>query len=83
MILFFGTQFVPKYVNLTLQTNRPIQKKSSVIPLQDITDFLSSRGHLLNREAIGSSVVCAIAREEDGKVYANADFRKGGGVDGF
>ncbi len=53
--------------------------------LQNVTDFLKSRGHELNREEVtGFSVVMAVARDEkSGKIYANSDFRKAGGVDGF
>jgi hypothetical protein len=29
------------------------------------------------------AVVCAIHRGADGRIYANADFRKAGGTDGY
>ena len=29
------------------------------------------------------STVSAISREKDGRIYANSDYRKAGGVDGF
>lgn len=49
---------------------------------QDILDGLSSRGHLLE-EYTYSGVACGVARGKDGRIYANADKRKAGGVDGF
>lgn len=43
----------------------------------------ADRGHKLQRVDRFGSVVCAVGRGEDGMLYANADFRKAGGVDGF
>jgi hypothetical protein len=28
-------------------------------------------------------VLCGITRGDDGRIYANADFRKAGGIDGY
>ena len=50
---------------------------------QTIIDGLREIGHETTRFGTGGSVVCGISREDDGFVYANADFRKAGEVDGF
>lgn len=50
---------------------------------QNILKDLESRGHRVATIDAFGSVVCAVARGEDGRIYANADFRKAGGVDGF
>ena len=44
---------------------------------------LVSRGHKVNKLSTAGSVVSAITREKDGRIYANSDYRKAGGVDGF
>ena len=46
-------------------------------------DYLSSVGH--NLTSIGSGgVVCGVHNDKrDGRIYANADYRKQGGTDGF
>ena len=44
---------------------------------------LSARGHWLARQDSFSSVVVGVQRAEDGRIYANTDFRKAGAVDGF
>ena len=44
---------------------------------------LSARGHKLARQDSFSSVVVGVQRAEDGRIYANTDFRKAGAVDGF
>ena len=44
---------------------------------------LSARGHSLARQDSFSSVVVGVQRAEDGRIYANTDFRKAGAVDGF
>lgn len=49
---------------------------------QEITDGLKELGHEVEKFGIGGSVVCGIARQ-NGKIYANSDFRKAGEVDGF
>lgn len=51
---------------------------------QDILEELQKLGHrtsLLENEMSGINV--GIARGEDGTIYANSDYRKGGEVDGF
>jgi hypothetical protein len=50
----------------------------------EVTSFLSSRGHKLD-ETEKIAVVQGVARGhgDDGRVYANADWRKSGGVAGF
>lgn len=50
--------------------------------LTEITDGLKELGHEVEKFGIGGSVVCGIARQ-NGKIYANSDFRKAGEVDGF
>jgi len=50
---------------------------------QEILNGLSSRGHMVNRLDSAGSTVSAITREKDGRVYANSDNRKAGGVAGF
>lgn len=52
-------------------------------PLQKIVEGLQAIGHVTEEFGIGGSVVCAIARGDNGKIYANSDFRKAGEVDGF
>jgi len=49
---------------------------------QAVIDGLSNRGHVVNELDVAGSVVSAISRE-NGRVYANSDVRKAGGVDGF
>lgn len=51
--------------------------------IQDIPTFLMERGHKLREQNVGESVVCGITKEENGRLLANADFRKDGGVAGF
>lgn len=50
--------------------------------LQEIVEGLESIGHVTEQFGVGGSVVCAIARQ-NGKLYANSDFRKSGEVDGL
>ncbi|XP_069974012.1 scoloptoxin SSD14 isoform X1 [Penaeus vannamei] len=51
--------------------------------LPKIVEGLQAIGHVTEEFGIGGSVVCAIARGDNGKIYANSDFRKAGEVDGF
>ena len=44
---------------------------------------LVERGHKVEKIDKFGSVVVGIEKGEDGRVYANADFRKAGGVDGY
>ena len=48
---------------------------------KDVTDFLASRGHKLSPSP-SIAVAQGISRK-DGRIYANFDFRKSGGVAGF
>ena len=49
----------------------------------DVIDHLTSCGHKMNNKTfLASNVVQGISRR-DGRVYANYDFRKSGGVRGF
>ena len=50
---------------------------------QAVLEGLSARGHKLARQDSFSSVVVGVQRAEDGRIYANTDFRKAGAVDGF
>lgn len=50
--------------------------------LTEIVKGLEDIGHVTKKFSVGGSVVCAIARQ-NGKIYANSDFRKSGEVDGF
>ncbi|XP_067641141.1 scoloptoxin SSD14 isoform X2 [Eurosta solidaginis] len=49
---------------------------------EDILKLLKTKGHELQSYKDAGSVVCGIARNETA-IYANADFRKHGGVAGF
>ena len=50
---------------------------------QSILTELSSKGHTLHPDG-APGVVCAVSVDADeGRIYANADGRKDGGVDGF
>ena len=50
---------------------------------RDVTDYLTSCGHMLNDTVfLASNVVQGVA-VKDGRVYANYDFRKTGGMAGF
>lgn len=49
--------------------------------IQDILDGLKAKGHAMERYRGRGSVVCAIYRNQTG-IYANADYRKGGIVEG-
>ena len=51
-------------------------------PFQNILTDLESKGHVVELVDAFGSVVNGIA-VENGRVYANADFRKAGGVDGY
>ena len=51
--------------------------------LQEVLEGLVERGHKVEKIDKFGSVVVAIEKGEDGRVYANADFRKAGGVDGY
>ena len=44
---------------------------------------LVERGHKVEKIDKFGSVVVGIEKGDDGRVYANADFRKAGGVDGY
>ena len=51
---------------------------------QKILQGLKLRGHKMdNPLSTASSVVTGITRELDGRIYANTDYRKAGGIDGF
>lgn len=49
----------------------------------EVLKGLEERGHKIEKIDKFGSVVVAVEKGEDGRVYANADFRKAGGVDGF
>ena len=49
---------------------------------QEVVEGLQDLGHEMKSFNVGGSVICAIARQ-NGKIYANSDFRKAGEVDGF
>ncbi|XP_068236155.1 scoloptoxin SSD14-like isoform X2 [Palaemon carinicauda] len=51
--------------------------------VQKIVSGLEEIGHITKKFSVGGSVICAVARAENGKIYANSDFRKAGEVDGF
>ncbi len=44
---------------------------------------LKGFGHETSEYALGGSVTAGVAVDQDGKIYANSDFRKGGAVAGF
>jgi hypothetical protein len=46
-----------------------------------VVDFLISRRHTV--ESTTNTAVCQGVEKRDGRVLANYDFRKAGGVDGF
>ena len=49
-----------------------------------IVDGLKGKGHVMAKLPIGGSIIQAIAVDKNsGRITANADFRKGGTVDGF
>eukprot|EP00095_Tigriopus_kingsejongensis_P011280 maker-scaffold14_size734282-snap-gene-1.21 protein:Tk11280 transcript:maker-scaffold14_size734282-snap-gene-1.21-mRNA-1 annotation:"gamma-glutamyltranspeptidase 1" len=48
---------------------------------QDVVDFLASRGHVMEDQSSGGNVHGVAV--ENGRVYANSDFRKSGSIDGF
>ncbi|XP_045115209.1 scoloptoxin SSD14-like isoform X2 [Portunus trituberculatus] len=50
--------------------------------ISEVTDGLKELGHKVEKFSVGGSVICGIARQ-NGKIYANSDFRKAGEVDGF
>lgn len=50
--------------------------------MQDIVDFLESRGHVLD-ESGGMAVVSGVSKLADGRLYASFDKRADGGIDGF
>ena len=58
-------------------------KKINCDNIQKVLKGLQERGHKIEKMDRFGSVVNGIERGDDGRVYANADFRKAGGVDGF
>eukprot|EP00095_Tigriopus_kingsejongensis_P000699 maker-scaffold58_size443543-snap-gene-2.12 protein:Tk00699 transcript:maker-scaffold58_size443543-snap-gene-2.12-mRNA-1 annotation:"gamma-glutamyltranspeptidase 1" len=61
----------------------PMELNYEVDTPEDLVQFLGTKGHTMVEKSLGKSVVCGISRDEDGNLYANADFRKAGGVAGF
>ena len=59
------------------------QRASDVICLSPINKIASKFPNSLIAPSISGSTVSAITREKDGRVYANSDNRKAGGVAGF
>ncbi|KAK7082763.1 hypothetical protein SK128_003095 [Halocaridina rubra] len=51
--------------------------------LKDIIEGLEKIGHETDEFGVGGSVICGIARGNNGLIYANSDFRKAGEVAGF
>ena len=49
--------------------------------LKDVVDSMEDKGHETNMD-YGTSVCQGVARQ-NGKIYANNDFRKDGAVDGM
>ena len=49
----------------------------------EVIEELEKKGHITKDKGSAGSVVGAIARLEDGRLMAKADYRKAGGVDGF
>ncbi|XP_023326865.1 glutathione hydrolase 1 proenzyme [Eurytemora carolleeae] len=50
---------------------------------QDLLKELEKRGHATAEMDSFGSVINGVSVEKDGRIYANADFRKAGGVDGY
>ncbi|KAH9376547.1 hypothetical protein HPB48_010072 [Haemaphysalis longicornis] len=50
---------------------------------QEVLEYLRRRGHVLKASDRRPAAVNAIARSQDRVIYAVADFRKGGIVDGY
>ncbi|CAL4113866.1 unnamed protein product [Meganyctiphanes norvegica] len=50
---------------------------------ENIVSGMEALGHESDKYGIGGSVMCGVARGEDGKIYANSDKRKAGEVAGF
>lgn len=50
---------------------------------QEILDSLSAYGHVVKMQALSSAVVGGVERIADGRLQANADFRKSGSIDGY
>lgn len=48
---------------------------------QDVIDFLESRDHVM--EVIYAAGNVHAVTSENGRIYANSDFRKSGSIDGF
>ena len=51
--------------------------------LQEVLEGLVQLGHKVEKIYKFGSVVVGIEKGDDGRVYANADFRKAWGVDGY
>ena len=51
--------------------------------LQDVTDYLDGVGHVLVSTTVAGVVTAVAVDPVSGKIQANSDFRKDGGVDGF
>jgi len=50
---------------------------------EELLRGLEERGHTVEQQDRFGSVVCAVEKAPDGRIYANADFRKAGAQDGF
>ncbi|RXG73058.1 Gamma-glutamyltranspeptidase 1 [Armadillidium vulgare] len=50
---------------------------------QDVVQSLEDIGHVTEEFPTGDSIVTGIAFGEDGKIYANSDYRKAPEVDGI
>ncbi|XP_071533348.1 scoloptoxin SSD14-like isoform X2 [Panulirus ornatus] len=51
--------------------------------LPEVVEGMEAIGHKTKMFGVGGSVICAIAVESNGTIYANSDFRKAGEVDGI
>merc|ERR1739842_135097 len=50
---------------------------------ENIVSGMEGIGHKSKKFSIGGSVMCGVARGENGKIYANSDMRKAGETAGF
>ncbi len=53
-----------------------------LLKLQDVIASLEERGHNVTISTAHAAVM-SIRKGDDGRIYANADYRKEGWVDGF
>jgi len=89
VIALINNQWLKKNIKDSIDTRRihhqlmPMKVSFENLADESILEGLRLRGHQLVEQDGFGSVVVGVERREDGRIYANTDFRKAGAVDGF